>query len=75
VQPTPADVNLAFWGACHGGRQQCAAYLLDRGADINWVPPWEDRTPLDAAARSGADAVAGWLRRLGGRHFTEFKAG
>lgn len=73
--PGPAEVNVAFWGACHGGRRQCAAYLLARGAEINWVPPWEDHTPLDAAARSGADDVAGWLRGLGGRHFAELTAG
>ena len=71
--PAPGEVNVAFWGACHGGRQRCAAFLLDRGADINWVAPWEDRTPLDAALRSGAEAVAGWLRKLGARTFAELR--
>jgi hypothetical protein len=73
--PEPAEVNRAFWGACHGGRQECAAYLLDRGAEVNWVPPWEDHTPLDVAVRSGADHVVAWLRERGGRHFAELKAG
>jgi uncharacterized protein len=73
--PEPAEVNRAFWGACHGGRQDCAAYLLDRGAEINWVPPWEDHTPLDVAARGGADGVVAWLRERGGRHFAELKSG
>ena len=69
--PTPAEVDLSFWGACHGGRREAAEYLLARGADVNWVPPWEDRTPLDAAARSGADHLIAWLREHGGRHYTE----
>ncbi|MCW2884559.1 MAG: ankyrin repeat protein [Streptosporangiaceae bacterium] len=30
--PAPADVDRAFWGACHGGRQDAAVYLLERGA-------------------------------------------
>ncbi len=73
--PAPDEVNVAFWGACHGGRQRCAAFLLDRGADINWVAPWEDRTPLDAALRSGAEAMVGWLRGLGARTFAELRGG
>jgi hypothetical protein len=73
--PDQAEVNRAFWGACHGGRRDCAAYLLDRGAQINWVPPWEDHTPLDVAARGGADDVVAWLRERGGRHYAELKAG
>jgi hypothetical protein len=43
--PTPEVVSVAFWGACHGGQQPCAAWLLDRGAELNWIPPWEDLTP------------------------------
>jgi hypothetical protein len=69
--PTPEEVNRAFWGACHGGQQRCAAVLLDRGADLNWVPPWEELTPLDAAQRSGATDLAGWVRARGGRSATE----
>lgn len=47
TRPEQADVNGALWGACHGGQQQTAAYLLDQGADINWIPDWEELTPLD----------------------------
>lgn len=65
--PAPEDVNRAFWGACHGGQRRCAEYLLDRGADPNWVPPWEPLTPLDAAARSGAGDLVEWLRAQGAR--------
>ena len=72
--PSPADVSRAFWGACHGGQRGCAEYLLDRGADIDWVPPWEPLTPLDAAARSGADDLVGWLRARGARPAAELPA-
>jgi ankyrin repeat protein len=60
-------VDRAFWGACHGGARECAEYLLARGADIDWIPPWERLTPLDAAVRSGADELAEWLRARGAR--------
>ena len=63
--PGPEEVNRAFWGACHGGRHQCAEFLLDRGADRDWIPGWENRTPLDAATRSGAADLVAWLRSHG----------
>jgi uncharacterized protein len=44
--PSRDEINRAFWGACHGGQQNAAAYLLGRGADVNWIPPWEGKTPL-----------------------------
>jgi hypothetical protein len=52
--PSPEEINRAFWGACHGGQQRAAEYLLDKGADVNWLPPWEEKTALDAAERSEA---------------------
>jgi len=63
--PGPEEINRAFWGACHGGRQQCAKFLLDRGADRDWIPDWENSTPLDAATRSGAVDLVAWLRSRG----------
>jgi len=72
--PAADEVDRAFWGACHGGQRACAEYLLDRGADIDWVPPWEPLTPLDAAARSGADDLATWLRGRGARPAAELPA-
>lgn len=63
--PEANEVSCAFWGACHGDRRECAEYLLDRGAGLNWLAPWEPMTPLDAALRSGADDLAGWLRGRG----------
>jgi uncharacterized protein len=63
--PLQEDVNRAFWCACHGGQRRAAEFLLDRGADLNWVPPWEERTPLDA--RSEADELVEWLRARGAK--------
>jgi ankyrin repeat protein len=71
AQPSPAEINGAFWGACHGGQQRAAEYLLDRGADVNWIPPWEELTPLDAAERSGAGGLVEWLRDRGARSASE----
>ena len=61
----PADaVTNAFWCACHGGQRSTAEYLLARGADLNWIG--HDRlSPLDAAARSGAEHLVKWLRSQG----------
>lgn len=63
--PTREELDRAFWGACHGGQLGCAEYLIDRGADLNWIPGWEAATPLDAAARSGADELVTWLHARG----------
>ena len=63
--PTKADVTYAFWAACHGGRLDTARYLLERGADPNWVG-YDDLTPLDAARRSKAHELVDWLRSVGG---------
>ncbi|MGH2698636.1 MAG: ankyrin repeat domain-containing protein [Actinomycetota bacterium] len=65
------DVNHAFWGACHGGQRRCAEYLLDRGADLNWIPPWENLTPIDAAERSDAAELVRWLRGRGAKSASE----
>lgn len=42
------------------------AYLLGRGADLNWIG-WDDLTPLDVAQQSGADDLVDWLRGKGAR--------
>lgn len=69
----PDQVSDAFWGACHGGQQPAAAYLLDHGAALNWLPGWEELTPLDAAARSGATDVITWLHGLGARTASQLR--
>jgi hypothetical protein len=63
---TSDDITSSFWGACHGGQLTTATYLLDQGADINWIG-YDDLTPLDAARRSGADDLAAWLVHHGAR--------
>jgi uncharacterized protein len=65
--PPAADVDAAFWGACHGGRWETAEYLAGHGADLDWLPPWERLTPLDAAVRANADGLVAWLRERGAR--------
>lgn len=72
--PPPADdLDAALWAACHGGQLATARYLHEQGADVNWLPPWEPLTALDAAAR-GADGggaasreVQVWVEEHGGR--------
>ncbi len=72
--PTPGEVTGSFWGACHGGQRETAEYLLDRGADLNWIG-WDGLTPLDAARRSGANAVVAWLHHQGGRSASDIDPG
>ncbi len=64
--PSAEEITAAFWLACHGGRQPTAAYLLDLGADRDWIG-YDQLTPLDAAIRSGADDVSTWLIAAGAR--------
>jgi hypothetical protein len=40
-------------------------YLLGQRADVNWIPSWEQKTPLDAALRSEALELANWLLERG----------
>jgi ankyrin repeat protein len=62
--PSSDEITQAFWLACHGGQRATAEYLLDRGADLNWIG-YDDLTALDAALRSGATELAEWLRSQG----------
>ncbi len=64
TNPSPADVTNAFWCACHGGQRCAAEYLLERGADYNWIG-YDGLSPLDAAVRSGAEELVSWLREMG----------
>ncbi|MFN0074455.1 MAG: ankyrin repeat domain-containing protein [Chloroflexota bacterium] len=69
VQPTPSQVNEAFWQACHGGKRRAAQYLLARGADVNWMPGYASQTPLQIAGApdTGRGALIEWLRKHGAR--------
>jgi uncharacterized protein len=68
VVPPPRgdEITNAFWCACHGGQRATAEYLLERGADLNWVGH-DGHSPLDAANRSGAAEVVQWLRSRGAK--------
>jgi uncharacterized protein len=48
------------------------AYLLARGADLNWVG-YDKLTPLDAAERSAATGVVEWLRQRGAKSAKELR--
>jgi hypothetical protein len=65
--PSAGEISGAFWGACHGGQPVVADYLLERGADINWVAPWDGLAPLDAARRSEQSTTTEWLRERGAK--------
>jgi hypothetical protein len=59
--PTRDEITRAFWHACRGAQQPTAAYLLERGADPNWIG-WDHQTPLQAAETSGDAGFITWLR-------------
>jgi ankyrin repeat protein len=61
---TREDITSSFWGACHGGHVDTAAVLLEHGADLNWIG-YDGLTPLEAARRAEAAAVAEWLGQHG----------
>lgn len=63
----PDKITVAFWCACHGGQRRSAEYLLDRGAELNWISVWDGLTPLDAAQRSSAADLVQWLRSQGAK--------
>jgi hypothetical protein len=60
-------LSQAFWHACAAGQRRAAESLLNRGADLNWVPDYAKGTPLDAAGGLGTrqNNVIGWLRDQG----------
>jgi ankyrin repeat protein len=64
--PPAEEVTNAFRCACHGGQREAAEYLLERGADLNWVG-YDDLSPLDAARRSEATDLASWLEQHGAK--------
>jgi ankyrin repeat protein len=74
VPPPPADeITNAFWCACHGGQSVAADYLLDQGADLNWVG-YDKLSPLDAANRNGTASLVQWLRDRGAKSAKESSA-
>jgi ankyrin repeat protein len=64
---TSEKINQAFWHACAGGQRRAAELLLDRGAQMRWVPDYADGTALDAARGRGTrqNNVIEWLEARG----------
>ena len=69
----PEVITQSFWAACHGGQQITAEYLLDRGANINWIG-WDDKTPLDLVAEQIQPELAAWLRARGAKQASELRS-
>lgn len=65
-EPGPDVINEAFWQACHGGQRRTAEYLLGRGADPMFQPPYAAQSALVVAGSSGTrrDLLQGWLRAV-----------
>jgi ankyrin repeat protein len=60
-------LSQAFWHACAAGQRRAAESLLNRGANLNWIPDYAKGTPLDAAGGRGTrqENVINWLRDRG----------
>lgn len=50
----------ALWHACRGGQRPVVEYLIEHGANPNWIG-YDGKTPLDAARQSGASELVQWL--------------
>jgi uncharacterized protein len=74
IEPPPVrqEITNAFWNACRGGQAATAEYLLDRGADLNWVGH-DAKTPCDVAQECGDDNLTQWLRARGAKGAAELK--
>jgi uncharacterized protein len=68
--PTSEEITNALWYACNGGQRLAAEYMLNRGADINWVG-YDTYTPLDMAASNEDEELVIWLRGRGAKSATE----
>ena len=64
--PTQAQVNEAFWQACHGGQRRVAEYLFQRGADPTFTPEYGKYTPIEIAAHpdTARQALVDWLKSV-----------
>lgn len=58
--PSKEEITNAFWNACRGGQREMAEYLLNQGADPNWIGH-DRKTPLDVARESGNQELMAWL--------------
>lgn len=66
--PSKEELNHAFWQACRGGYRRTVEWLLERGADLNWIPDYARETALQVASNgmdTGREALVNWLREKG----------
>ena len=70
--PPPAieEITNAFWHACRGGQREVAEYLIDRGADRNWIG-YDHKTPLDTVPERGSSDLVQWLTTRGAKRAAE----
>jgi ankyrin repeat protein len=68
--PPSDQITAALWHACRGGHLPASQYLIEHGANINWVG-WDRLTPLDCAERSGNQDLITWLRHGGAKPASE----
>jgi ankyrin repeat protein len=66
AMPPPDQVTAALWHACRGGQLEAVQFLIEHGADLNWVG-WDRMTPLDGARQSGNEKLIAWLVGQGAR--------
>jgi ankyrin repeat protein len=66
------ELTNALWHACRGGQPATAEYLVDRGADLNWVGH-DRKTPYDGALESGDENLIRWLRARGAKPSQELR--
>jgi ankyrin repeat protein len=69
-KPPSAEITAALWHACRGGELHAAEYLVEKGADLNWVG-WDNIAPLDGAQQSGNKDLVAWLREHGAKQASE----
>lgn len=67
AEATNEQIDQAFWHACSGGQRRTAEVLLDRGANIQFVPEYARSTPLAAVTGvpTRRQTLAEWLRQHG----------
>jgi ankyrin repeat protein len=67
VETNPAEINAAFWQACHGGQRRAAERLRQHGADVNATVDYARGTALDAVTNldTRRELLATWLREQG----------
>ncbi len=66
--PSAAELDEAFWQACHGGQRRAAERLLASGADLGACPDYANhQTALAAAVAPDTrrDLLGSWLRARG----------